>query len=294
MKSTRLTVALAAIVIALSASPASAATLANAFISGKGVDAADCGPVAKPCRTLQYVHDTIVSAGGVVSVLDGAEYGPVVIRKAIGIINDGAGVAYVSGGSSANAVSIFAGASDSVLLRGLTIEGPGTASYGVALYTGGALTIEKSSIRHFNTGVYLAPNGATRLVVTDTVLSDNVGGLTVAGNQPGTAQGVIARVTAVNNSFAGVYIASVGSAAGSAVASNFTVVDSVFEGNDSGVVIRDPGTVTTLGRNVIDGNRQGVNILFGGIAYSYGDNKINANAGGDIAGGGALLALSAR
>ena len=46
------------------------------WISGKGVDQAGCGPVATPCRTLQYAHDN-TNAGGEINVLDPAGYGSV-------------------------------------------------------------------------------------------------------------------------------------------------------------------------------------------------------------------------
>jgi hypothetical protein len=50
-------------------------------------------------------------------VLDPPGYGTVTITKAISIVNDGVGVAAI-GTSSGNAITINAGANDSVHLRG--------------------------------------------------------------------------------------------------------------------------------------------------------------------------------
>ena len=49
------------------ASPAQA--LSNrAWVSGHGTDVAGCGAPTSPCRSLQYVHDNIVGAGGEIDV----------------------------------------------------------------------------------------------------------------------------------------------------------------------------------------------------------------------------------
>ena len=105
----------------------------RSWISGKGADNAGCGPIATPCRTLQFAHDQ-TAAGGEIDVLDPAGYGAVVINKSISIVNDGVGVAGVLAGAGANAITINAGASDRVLLRGLAIEGASTGANGVVHY----------------------------------------------------------------------------------------------------------------------------------------------------------------
>ena len=57
--------------------PASAANL-RTWVSGRGADQAGCGPIATPCRTLQYAHDN-TTAGGEINVLDAAGYGSLAI-----------------------------------------------------------------------------------------------------------------------------------------------------------------------------------------------------------------------
>ena len=150
------------------------------WISGKGADNAGCGPIATPCRTLQFAHDQTV-AGGEIDVLDPAGYGAVTITKAISIVNDGVGVAGVLSAAGGNAVTINAAAGDRVLLRGLAVEGAGTGANGIVLNAGGYLTIENCSIRDFRAaapngnGLWLKPSGQTRLFVSNTTIANNGG-----------------------------------------------------------------------------------------------------------------------
>src|SRR5580692_10663600 len=113
----------AAAVVALIASitPAQAGTANRVWVSGHGVDQAGCGAPTAPCRSLQYVHDNIVGAGGEIDILDPAGYGAVTITKAISIVNDGVGTAGVQS-SSGNGITINAGPADAIYLRGLTID----------------------------------------------------------------------------------------------------------------------------------------------------------------------------
>jgi hypothetical protein len=68
-------------------------------------------------------------------VLEPAGYGPVTITKSISIVNDGVGTAAI-GVESGNAITINAGANDSVHLRGLTIDGLGRAANGIQFNSG--------------------------------------------------------------------------------------------------------------------------------------------------------------
>src|SRR5262249_61977328 len=122
------------------------AQIARTFVSSLGNDANDCNRVT-PCRTFQQAHDNTLAAGEI-TVLDPGGYGAVTITKAISIINDGVGEAgaLVSGGL--NGITINAGASDAVSLRGLTVKGIGFGGgNGIQFTTGKSLTIENGAIR---------------------------------------------------------------------------------------------------------------------------------------------------
>jgi hypothetical protein len=120
------TIAGALLACGLSAVPAQAGPN-RTWVSGKGTDSGAC-PVTAPCRTFAFAL-TQTASGGEIDVLDPAGYGTVTINQAISIVNDGVGVAAI-GASSGNAITINAGASDSVHLRGLTIEGLGSGVNG--------------------------------------------------------------------------------------------------------------------------------------------------------------------
>ena len=87
---------------------------------------------------------------------------------AISIVNDRVGVGFGSSASasSGNGVTINAGASDSVHLRGLTIEGLGSGTNGILFTTGGNLEIENCIIRFsLLRNLYLAQHIEQRLGV---------------------------------------------------------------------------------------------------------------------------------
>ena len=164
--------ALAALVLAQS--PASALVL-RATVSGKGADVATCGAPTAPCRTFQFVHNNIVAPGGEIFVLDSAGYGPLTITKALSIVNDGggaAGVTQVAAGLSA--ITISAGANETVSLRGLSISGVGSGFRGIVFVSGGLLVIADCVVRGFvGDGIVLAPATASRVTIANTISSEN-------------------------------------------------------------------------------------------------------------------------
>src|SRR5450631_591018 len=126
-------ISLAVIAMALAAGTAAHAAATRVWVSGHGVDTAGCGAPTAPCRSLQYAHDHAVGAGGEIDILDPAGYGAITITKAISIVNDGVGTAGVQA-TSGSAITINAGPSDSIELRGLELDGvAGAATNGILL-----------------------------------------------------------------------------------------------------------------------------------------------------------------
>ena len=90
------------------------------FVSGTGSDANPCS-LAAPCRSFAGAL-TQTSPGGEIAVLDTAGYGAVTIGQAVSIVNEEgveAGITVTSG----DGITINAGATDVVNLRGLTLVG---------------------------------------------------------------------------------------------------------------------------------------------------------------------------
>ncbi len=162
----------------LALSTAAQAGNARTWISGKGTDQAGCGPISSPCRTIQYAHDN-TNAGGEIDVLDSAGYGAVTITKGISIVGDGV-IAGLLAGAGANAVTVSAGSSDTVILRGLTIEGAGVGQTGILMTSAGMLDVANCAVQNFGgqggTGIAILNDGTTNasIQIANTTVSHNV------------------------------------------------------------------------------------------------------------------------
>ena len=296
---------LAASMIALlvAASPALALS-SRTFVSGVGTDTGTC-PVATPCRTFAYALTQTAPSGEII-VLSSAGYGTVTINQAVSIINTSnfAGVTVASG----NGITINAGTTDSVTLRGLTVDGGGTGSNGIVFNSGGKLTIDQCNVLNFvglgttGNGIIIQPtSGNQKIVITNTTASNNqyVGVYYFPPSGTANTGNVIDRVSANNNGY-GIAINNTNSS-GTATASisnsiasfNFaygfyfgnvtaSLDASYASGNDDGVYLLS-GTLA-LGRSVLMNNSAyGLNIG-GGTVNSYKDNRIAGNGVGPVFG----------
>lgn len=172
------TIAVGVAITCLALTPPAQALNTRTWISGSGLDQAGCGPIANPCRTLQYAHDN-TSAGGEIDVKDPAGYGSLFIHKAINIVADGVGVAGVLAPANGNGITVNVGANENVVLRGLTIEGAGIADNGIVFANGGSLSIVNCAVQGFATsgngnGILVINNTAKfDIAVLNSTLSDN-------------------------------------------------------------------------------------------------------------------------
>ena len=128
----RLTVA----ALALAAVPV-AAQLNRTAVSVAGNDINNCAP-ATPCRSFDRAISQ-TNSGGEVVVLDSAGYGTFTVDRAITIeAAPGVYAGVTATVPAGTAVQVSAGPSDHVVLRGLSINGLGTAAAGIAFTGGGA------------------------------------------------------------------------------------------------------------------------------------------------------------
>ncbi|WP_158818590.1 hypothetical protein [Methylocapsa sp. S129] len=306
-----------AVLVLCLAAPAQAQSN-RAWVSGKGSDAAGCGSPATPCRSFQYVHDNIIAAGGEIDVLDPAGYGAITITKALSIVNDGVGTAGVQQGTAGlNAITINAGTSDAVTLRGLNIDGLGTGGNGIVFNTGGSLAVVNCVVRHFansasgtGNGILMQPSSSasnnTYFAISNTIASDNgaagISYLPSSGAPNG--DGVIDHVVAINN-LIGIFV---GGTTGdgyftitNSVASNniaygmffstrntaiYAAVDSSSMSNNGNGIFGNGAAKVLLSRSVITGNFGNgvINMTSPNTFYTYGDNRINGNPSGDLYG----------
>jgi hypothetical protein len=109
-----------ALVLWVGAMPAQARS-PRTFVSGTGSDASATCSRAAPCRSFAGAFSGTAACGEIV-VLDSAGCGPVTIARAVNIVNDGVGTAGIRPDLGGVGITINAGASDVVNLRGLTID----------------------------------------------------------------------------------------------------------------------------------------------------------------------------
>jgi hypothetical protein len=259
----------------------------------------------------------VVLAGGEVTAIDSAGFGPITITKAVTITSPAGIEAGIVPAAGSNAITVNAGPNDAVVLRGLTVNGAGIGENGIVFNSGGSLTITNCVVQnsvfdgsHFTTGngILIQPtSGALDFVITDTIVSGN-GSYGLQYLPPGgspNVNGTIDQVTATSNSFLGIGINPLNASGGATVVgiSNSNVsnnangisaenggaaltvsIDNVTVANNSGDGIFVTNTSRVLlGHSVVTGNNIGIqNSTSPNTFYTYDDNRINKNLAEDI------------
>jgi len=276
---------------------------AKVFVTPIGKDAVNCGAILTPCKTLAGAV-AVVSPGGTVIVLTSGEYGPATITKAVTIEANGVTALVQTAG---DAITISAGPSDIVTLKGLTLSNGNFQGSGVMINSARAVHIEDCSMRGFTSGVFAfqwsgqlslhgttarnndsgvnlrSPGGRIDAEIDHCVFETNGIGINV---QDGTH--TVVRGTASSGNLHGI------SGQGSfGAALDLTVVDCVVANNTAiGIASEttDPAssTLVRVAGSTVTGNQQGfVQATFGGgpaVFLSRGDNTVEGNSQGDLNG----------
>ncbi|MET4801593.1 right-handed parallel beta-helix repeat-containing protein [Bradyrhizobium sp. LB11.1] len=161
----------------LASAPANAQAT-RTWVSGVGDDANPCSRTA-PCKTFAGAISKTAAAGEI-NVLDPGGFGAVTITKSITISSVGfeAGV-LVSG---TNGIVVSVASTDRVVLQGLDIEGLGTGLDGVKVIGSGSTTIINCTIHRFTgNGINLVGTAGARVVVKDSIITNNTGGFNIQG-----------------------------------------------------------------------------------------------------------------
>jgi hypothetical protein len=275
------------------------------WVSGVGDDVNPCSRTA-PCKTFAGAISK-TAAGGEINCLDSAGFGGVTIGKSLAIVCIG-----VIGGvlvNSTNGITIAAGGSDEVFLKGLDIEGSGmtiqpSGLNGIKVISAAVVQVEDTVIRNFRAaapngfGIQVASNTAVTVVVARTSLFNNGTGATGGGIQikptASSATATLTNVIANRNVFG---LAADGTGGTSGI--NVTVNDSQMNGNTlSGIVATTGATATgvMVMRSTFSSNgtafqqsgagaaiRVGESIATGngaatsGTINSYSTNQVNGN-----------------
>jgi hypothetical protein len=311
----KLALSLACLVTALFALPITPAQAANArsWVSSTGSGSA-CTRAA-PCADFATAL-LQTNAGGEINCVDQGDFGSgasqLFINQSITIDCEGVqGRVGYTGGSTA----IVVNATNAVTLRGLDIDGNGTAAFGIGFPGGAALHVEKCVIRNAGWGLIANPqnNTISELFVSDTVLENN-GDASSGGGvliDPFLANAItrvtLNRVEARNNFFGIKADGTTPSATGGVI--NMTVRDSVSAGNHSngivatgnaggpaiimmvehstssqnatagfGVISDGPRSTITLTGSTVMGNINGIGASNGGSLVSYQNNNVTLNS----------------
>jgi hypothetical protein len=304
----RIAIPLTALACSLASVPAHAR--ARVFVASYGNDSNPC-TFGSPCKTFQVAVNA-VDAGGEVTAIDSAGFGPINITKTVTITSPAgveAGVVPAAGGDG---VDINAGPNDGVVLRGLTMNGSSGGNNGIVFNTGSDLTVIDCVVQDFLfDGIQMKPtSGAITFAITDTKVVNNSNGINYhppSGSQ--SANGVIDHVIALGNGD-GIAVDTFNTSGGT---TNINICNSVVANNGGvGIFLEDGPTLMTvtidnatisdnfgngivasnvtgsqmtveLGRSVITNNPIGINNQTSPNGFfSYGDNRINSNPQGDI------------
>jgi hypothetical protein len=279
-------VAVALFSLCLASAPAEA-TVDHTYVSGKGTDTGGCTTPPTACRTFAYAIGQ-TSASGEIIVLDAANYSPVTINQSISIVADGGGPAGIVL-PTGTAITINPRGNGGVIgtavnLRGLTLDGEGTATSGIVFNyaAGSALTVSDCVVRNFQSaGIVI--HGARNLVV-NSVISNN-GGFNCQPSPP-------------SSYCAGLVLVGVEQEPGFATVRNSVVNDNAIGLAAEGEPVDNGGSNLTIANTIVTGSSlYGVLIGTAGVVYSYGDNEINGNTNQNNGGtsnvsGGALTPLA--
>src|SRR6516225_371971 len=129
---TPLTLLATALACSFATAPANAR--ARVFVASYGNDANPC-TFGSPCKTFQVAVNA-VDAGGEVTAIDSAGFGPINITKTVTITSPDGVEAGIVANAGADAIDVNAAASDAVVLRGLTLSGSGVGNNGVLFNSG--------------------------------------------------------------------------------------------------------------------------------------------------------------
>lgn len=296
----RRTFALTSIVFVLSllALTAGAAPAPRTFVASYGLTAntaANCS-IAKPCRAFSEALG-VTSLNGEVIVLDSAGYGTATIAQSVSIIAPSGVYAGISVYPGFDGITVVAGPTDRVTLRGLTINGQG-GDNGIVFSQGAELNVEDCEVSGMAADGIAASAVSGQVIIKNTVSRDNAGnGFSIAAAS-GSLRATLDRVYLTNN-LNGLY------ATGSVTA---TITDSVVSGNTTGLRGNGPaiGITTIVGShnkiiqnstgalanaimglvyvlldgNIFSRNSTAVSIGSGSIGITYGNN-IYANNSSD-------------
>lgn len=264
------------------------------FVASTGNDLND-GSRGSPKRNFQAAHDAVATGGDVVA-LDTAGYGALTITKSV-VVTAPAGITGFVTVTSGTAITVNASGA-TVVLRGLTITSPGTASVGINITDVSALEVNNCNISGFSSkGISFAPASVGTMLVKDTTVRGCFNGILVPTGAPANTKVVLDGCRLESNDNVGFNITPSGTAgvshraearncvftdgAGGIVldgANNRIVVkDCTFSANFLGIQVSTAGATANVDGCTIAGNTNGLTKVGGANLLSRGNNTVEDN-----------------
>src|SRR5579872_6261602 len=268
------------------------------WVSGVGDDANPCSRTA-PCKTFAGAISK-TAASGEIDVLDPGGFGAVTITKSITI--DGTPVIAGVLVSGTPGIVINAAATDTVVLRGLDIDGLTTGTKGVEVLQAQRVSIEDCQIYGFtprgisieptsnpvdvsitntriknstSNGVVVSPTAgvAAHVALNNVTISGNTNfGLSITQGGVVVMRDSIMADNAVNTTFSAIRIDGTGGGTTSLDMDNVVV-----SGSPTGIIALNGGTVRLNNSGILN-NGTGLSASSGGAILSFGNNRLAGNA----------------
>jgi hypothetical protein len=291
MSSRKLSLIAPAVLVVLLISTSAHALSPRIFMSTNGNNANDCANPATPCLTFAGAIAQVNPGGEVIAQATGG-YGPISITGPI-VLNGPAGVIVYSGAS----VSINAPGA-TVVLHGLTIDGAGVGTTGIAVTSVGTLVVDNCLIIGFNDGIdvtqgyHLSLLNSTISGCPGSGISANNGTVDAVGSRfigdgsglnvnaaSGDTTATVRECTFIYNSD------GIDASANSGRTASIDISHSTFTHN--GIAIRPSNNFGSapvrLAFSTVTANNIGVQPANSGTFFTQGNNLIRDNPNGDIA-----------
>jgi hypothetical protein len=297
-------VSLCILLSSVAARPALAVTLANrVFVSARsGNNANACDNINTPCQSFAGAV-TQLNPDGELIVLDSGGYGPVTITQGV-TIEAAPGVTAFIHPPSGDAITISAGSSGNVTLRGLTLNAgtnngitvnsvgtlniencfiSGFTLYGLHMLSAGQLNIRGTSIKACFYGIFVAPTvGPVRASIDHCHLDANSTGYYALSTDPGGSATTATFSTADSNSIGWI-------CGNSSTGKDVLILDSCTGSeNDNYGLFSNSANALSAARyaNCVFANNgaRGVAQMNAGAVQTRGNNTISGNTGGSTSG----------
>ena len=245
-------------------------------------------PANAPCRSFNAALSVTFPHGEVVA-LDSGDYMPVTVTQSATIkAAPGADATIVSMGFG-DAISVNIGSSDTVVVRGLTVNGSnGSGWSGIHFWAGGTLHVENCISTDFSFSAIIS-DASGKLVITDTIVRNSSFGV-VLQSPSGQIHATLDHVQIKNNQYTGLDARNNAqaiirnsllvdnpqtAAQASGPSGALTIEDCVIKDNNMGIVAYSP-SIIRVSHSTITDNSQGLS-PFGGQILSFGNNRLAGN-----------------